>query len=419
MTSNTTEHLDTEEQRAFRLKARAYMAGRLPPRVPGQPYMDWDDKALVALDRRTERLLWEGGLAGITVPKEYGGLGLDRRFEEVFIEECVPYRLAWHTGNNYNIVLPTMLAHGTEAQKKQYIPKMLNGEHIWCQMTSEPSGGSDLFGLLTKAEKRGDKWVLNGSKVWTTGGLDSDMGLCLARTDPTVSKYAGLTMFLVPMKTPGLTAYPLTLNNRTKDFCQEYLDNVEVPLENVLGEVNGGWTVASTQLASERAATARGWYIGAGGTVPRQNLELSRKYVEYARELGVADDPCARQLIGEMFVLDAVGDLTPRRVAAAIRAGVMPPTAGAVASLASSTTGKKRTAAMSALAGPAGIVGPSNGGEPSVGMTRVWLHRIGGGTAEMLRNNIADRVLGLPREPATDKDVPFNQLRQNAAPKKK
>ena len=114
MTDMTTLDRDTDEERAFRLKARQWMAGRLPPRISGQPYMDWDDKELVAADRRTQRALWDGGLAGITVPKEYGGLGLGRRYETIFGEEAAPYRLAWHLGNNYNIVIPVMLAHASE-----------------------------------------------------------------------------------------------------------------------------------------------------------------------------------------------------------------------------------------------------------------------------------------------------------------
>jgi alkylation response protein AidB-like acyl-CoA dehydrogenase len=416
MASHTTEHLDTDEQKAFRLKARSWMAGRLPPRQPDEPEMDWENKALIALDRQTQRTLWDGGLAGITVPKAYGGLGLDARFADIFYEEAEPYRLAWHLGNNINIVLPTLLAHGNEAQKTRYIPGMLRGDHIWCQMTSEPSGGSDLFGLLTRAEKHGDKWLLNGSKVWTTGGADSDMGLCLARTDPTVPKHAGLTMFLVDMDQPGLSVNPLMLINRTKDFCQEFLDNVEAPDDHILGEVNGGWAVASTQLASERIAVGRGWHEGVRGAQPREHIELETAYIDQARDLGLAEDPYARQLVGEALVLAAVHQLTNRRIAAGLKAKTLPPTAGVVTGLLSALNHSRRTALLSALAGPAGVAGPHNEGDPRWGMERVTMHRIGGGTLEMQRNNVAERHLGLPREPSADRDTPFNQLRQNTIP---
>lgn len=416
MAHNTSEQHDTEEQRAFRLKARAWMAGRLPPRRAEEPHMDWEDKALIAVDRHSQRILWEGGLAGITVPVDYGGLGLSCRFEAIFSEEAEPFRLPWHFGNNPNIVLPVMLAHASEAQKQRYIPAMLRGDHIWCQMTSEPSGGSDLFGLITRAEKRGGNWVLNGSKIWTTGGADSDMGLCLARTDPAVPKHAGLTMFLVEMKAPGITTRPLTLVNGTKDFCQEFLDDVEVPEDHVVGEVGGGWTVATTQLAAERSAVARGWHIGVGAAVPREHIELATEPLELARALGVTQDMRARQIVGEVLALEALRELSARRAANGIASGTLPGTAGGVASLASSTFKGRVTALMSELAGPCGVTGEPDGGEPVQGMDRVWTHRIGGGTSEMLRNTISERHLGLPREPSADRDMPFNQLRQNIVP---
>ncbi|MDG2003313.1 MAG: acyl-CoA dehydrogenase family protein, partial [Novosphingobium sp.] len=261
----TTEHLDTDEQRAFRLKARENMAGKLPLRIPGQPANSFEDLELVALDRTIQKLLFDGGLGGyggVTVPIEYGGLGLDRRCEDIFFEEAEDYRLPWHYGNAVNIVLPCLLKHGTEAQKLKYIPKILSGEQLWAQLLSEPSGGSDLAGLLTRAEKRGDTWYLNGSKIWTSGGHASDMGLCLARTDPSVRKHAGLTMFLVDFNQPGMTVNPIRLVRGGADFCQEFLDDVEVPDGDVLGDVNDGWTVARTQLSSERAGMARGWHIG-------------------------------------------------------------------------------------------------------------------------------------------------------------
>jgi alkylation response protein AidB-like acyl-CoA dehydrogenase len=416
MAHNTSEQHDTEDQHAFRLKARAWMAGRLPPRRADEPHMDWENKELIAVDRRSQRILWDGGLAGITVPVEYGGLGLSRRFEFIFAEEAEAYRLPWHFGNNPNIVLPVLLGHASEAQKQHYIPSMLCGDHIWCQMTSEPSGGSDLFGLITRAEKRGDKWVLNGSKIWTTGGADSDMGLCLARTDATVPKHAGLTMFVVEMKTSGMTTRPLTLVNGTKDFCQEFLDDVELPEDHIIGEINGGWTVATTQLAAERSAVARGWHMGVGAAVPREHIELATEPLELARVLGLTQDKRARQIVGEVLALEALRELSAQRAANGIASGTLPATVGGVASLASSTYKARVTELMSELAGACGVTGEVDGGEPGQGMDRVWMHRIGGGTSEMLRNTISERHLGLPREPSVDRDMPFNQLRQNIVP---
>lgn len=412
----TTEHLDTGEQGVFRLKAREFMARNLPPRIPGQPANAFEDLELVALDRKIQRQLYDaglGGYAGITVPKEYGGLGLDRRFEEIFFEEAEPYRLPWHYGNAVNIVLPCLLKHGTEVQKKKYVPKILNGEHLWAQLLSEPSGGSDLAGVITRAVKHGDKWLLNGSKVWTSGGHVSDMGLCLARTDPTVRKHAGLTMFLVDMHQPGMTINQIRLVRGGADFCQEFMDDVEVPDEDVLGAVNDGWNVARTQLNAERAGMARGWHLGLRRAEASEHIEISSRYRRLARELDVERDSGARQLIGEAIVLDSIYDLTGKRIGAGMRNGTLPGTAGTVPSLMAARTSIKRTALMSALAGPAGVAGPPGVAASDIGMDRVTTHRIGGGTLEMQLNLVAERYLELPREPSFDRDVPFNQLKAN------
>ncbi len=414
-----TEHLDTDEQRAFRLRARDYLKVHLPPRRPDEAHMDWENKALVQKDRDIQRALWDGGLAGIMLPREYGGQGLDKRHSDIFYEEAEPYRLAWHFGNAFNIVLPVLLAHGNEFLKQTYIPAMLRGEHIWCQLLSEPSGGSDLAGVLTRAERRGDDWVLNGSKVWTTGGMESDMGMCLARTDWTVPKHAGLTMFAVNMKAPGMTITPLTLIRGNTDFCQEFMDDLVVPGDHVIGEVDGGWTTAGTQLASERAGMARGWHEGVAAAVEANEVELSPAYGAIARQAGVADDPHARQLIGEAFVLDAVHKLTTRRIANGMMRRSLPMTAGGVSSLMAARVDARRTALLSELAGPMGVAverggdGPDIG--PDIGLARVTTHRIGGGTTEMQLNSVSERYLGLPREPDASRDLPFNQLRHNAA----
>jgi len=408
------EKVETQEQREFRSKAREWMKGRLPPRRAEEAAMDWDNKALVARDREIQRTLWEGGLAGITLPKAYGGLGLDKKFEDIFYEEAEPYRLPWHFGNAFNVVVPTLLAHASEALKAHYLPLILRGEHIWSQLLSEPSGGSDLAGLVTKAELRGDKWILNGSKIWTTGGLDCDMGICLARTDATVPKHAGLTMFVVNMRAKGMTIAPLKLIRGNTDFCQEFLDDVEVPSDHVVGNVNDGWTVAGTQLAAERAGMARGWHMGMKAAVESAEIKPSQDYIDLARTLNLSNDNYARQLIGEAFVIDAVHKLTTRRVAIGMRNGNLPPTAGGISSLMAARTDVRRTALMSALTGPAGVAVPPGGDGPVWGMSRVCTHRIGGGTTEMQLNSVSERFLGLPKEPSNDNAVPFNQRKTSA-----
>ncbi len=410
-----TEHLDTDEQRAFRLKAREWMAGRMPPRDPQEEPCDLGDGDQIAKDRRSQRILWDGGLAGITVPATYGGQGLDKRFEDIFLEEAEPYRLPWVFGNAFNIVLPDLLAHGSEHLKTLYIPAMLRGEHMWCQLLSEPSGGSDLFGLLTRAEKRGDKWVINGSKVWTSGGHFCDYGICLARTDPAVPKHQGLTMFIVDMRAPGVTINPIQLVRGGSHFCQEFFDDVEIPEDHVVGEVNGGWTVAQTHLAQERISMARGWHIGLRTPAKAETIEVQTSYLDTARQLGLEKDRHARALIGEAIAIDAVYAMTTARVGKGIRSGALPPTSGALSSLMAANTAVRRTALLSELVGPAGVAVLPGEEEPVIGMDRVCTHRIGGGTTEMQRNIISERHLELPREPSLDRNLPFNQLKHNSS----
>lgn len=228
-------------------------------------------------------------------------------------------------------------------------------------------------------------------------------------------KHAGLTMFLVNMHAPGMTINPIRLVRGGSDFCQEFLDDVAVPDEDRVGEVNDGWTVAQTQLNAERAGMAKGWHAGLRPAAVAEHLTLPQSYVKLARQLGRANDPAARELVGEAFVIDAVYNLTGRRIAAGTRNGRLPPTAGMVSSLLVARTDARRTALLSALAGPAGVARPAGSVGREIGMERVTTHRIGGGTLEMQLNLVSERHLGLPREPGFDRDVPFNQIRTNAA----
>ena len=319
-------------------------------------------------------------------------------------------------GNAFNVVLPTLLAHATEELKHEFIPRILNGETIWCQFLSEPSGGSDLAGLLTRAERDGDTWRINGAKIWTTGGNYSDYAICLARTNPEVPKHAGLTMFIVPMNTPGITVVPLQLVDGTADFCQEFLDDVVIPAANVIGEVDNGWRVATTLMVNERTAVGRGWSLGGRtGESEDRGIELNDDLLELARQCGRADDTHVRALVGEAWVLHAVQAQTVKRVSAAIRSGDLPGYAAAILKAMSGVTGPRLGEIGVEVAGTRAAAWAP--GQPSRwGHHRLSSHGIGGGTTEMQRNAIAERLLGLPREPSADRELPFNQLRQNTVP---
>jgi len=399
----------------FRKKVRDWLAGHVPEKTPDERFLQWDDEG-VARDRAIQRALWEGGIAGVNVPTEYGGLGLSLEHWQVFREEAGPYRMPESFGNAFNVVLPTLLAHGNEELKLEYIPRILKGETIWCQFLSEPSGGSDLAGLLTRAERDGDVWRLNGAKIWTTGGNYSDYAICLARTNPEVPKHAGLTMFIVPMDTPGITVVPLQLVDGTADFCQEFIDDVVIPAGNVIGEVDDGWRVATTLMVNERTAVGRGWSLGGRtGESEDRGVELNGELLELARQRGRADDPQIRALVGEAWVLQAVQAQTVKRVSAAIRSGDLPGYAAAILKAMSGVTGPRLGEVEVEVAGTRAAAWDPDRPSRS-GFRRLSSHGIGGGTTEMQRNAIAERLLGLPREPSADRELPFNQLRQNTVP---
>jgi alkylation response protein AidB-like acyl-CoA dehydrogenase len=399
----------------FRVKAKAWLAVHVPPKTPGEPFLQWDDEG-VARDRAIQRSLWEGGIAGVTVPGEYGGLGLGPDHQQAFREEAADYRMPEAFGNAFNVVIPTMLAHAGDALKRRFIPRILRGEDIWCQFLSEPSGGSDLAGLLTRAERDGDTWRINGAKIWTTGGNYSDYAICLARTDPEVPKHAGLTMFIIPVHTSGVTVSPLRLLDGSADFCQEFLDDVVIPADHVIGEVNDGWRVATTLMVNERTAVGRGWSLGGRrGESQDRGIELDTQLLELARAVGRDRDPHVRVLIGERWVLMAVQAQTVTRVSAAMRAGELPGHAAAVLKAMSGVAGERTGEIDLEVAGARAAAWPPGPASPW-GVHRLSSHGIGGGTTEMQRNAIAERLLGLPREPSNDRELPFSQLRHNTVP---
>jgi alkylation response protein AidB-like acyl-CoA dehydrogenase len=207
-----------------------------------------------------QRKLFDAGFAGIEVPTEYGGQGRTLAEAQAFRQEMAKYEIDTGVFSvGLAMVVPTVLAHGTEEQKRQHVPALLRGDHVWCQLFSEPGAGSDLAGLTTRAERDGDVWVVNGQKVWNSFAHIADWGILLARTDWDVPKHRGITYFLVDMTTPGVEARPLRQITGVAHFNETFLTDVHIPAANVLGEVNGGWGVTQTTLMAERML------IGGGG----------------------------------------------------------------------------------------------------------------------------------------------------------
>ena len=412
-----------EDVETFRLRARQWLAAtmpRLPEGVDNRQLVEQDEMGEEA--RRLQRLLFDGGFAGICFPREYAGLGLTRAHQRAFTQESFPYRMpTLFNVPTLSILAPTLLDFGTEEQKKRHLPAILRGDELWVQFLSEPSGGSDLAGLVMQATRDGDVFVMNGSKIWSSGAFRSDYAMCLARTDPHVPKHQGLTMFIVKIHQPGIEVQRIKMVNGLAEFCQEFFDDVAIPAENVIGQVNDGWTVASRLLFHERDAVGGGSpYVSGVVAGNADNGGQRTDLADLARATGQADDPLVRQLVAEARVNDRVQQQLTDRVTSGIRTGALPNPAGALPRLFAATKNERHFDIGLEIAGSAS--GAWVAGDPAGLWGELYLIRqgasLGGGSSEMSRNIISERVLGMPREYAADRDRPFDEVRHNRSPQK-
>jgi alkylation response protein AidB-like acyl-CoA dehydrogenase len=409
----THEIADVE---SFRLRAREWLAAHMPRLAPGdsgtlEGGID-DDRWPRA--RELQRLLWEGGFAGICYPREYGGLGLTLEHQRAFNEECAGYEMPLVLNTpTFSICAPVVLDMGNEEQKRQHLPAVIRGDEVMVQFLSEPRGGSDLAGLTTRATRDGDVFILNGSKIWSSGAYAADWALCLARTDWEAPKHRGLTMFLLKVHQPGVDIKRIKQVDGNNEFCQEFFDDVVVPAANVVGEVNGGWAVASRQLFHERNAVGGGSpYVSGGGGPPRR-APRTGTLIDMARDVGQADDPRVRELVAEAHTISRVQRQLITRVTDGMRTGQLPPPAANIMRLFS---GESVTRQAEIGVEIMGSHAAASADPRLLEYGRSFLMRqggsLGGGSTEMARNAISERVLGMPREHATDRDVPFSQVRQ-------
>jgi alkylation response protein AidB-like acyl-CoA dehydrogenase len=298
---------------------------------------------------------------------------------------------------------PTILELGTEAQKQRYLPPMLRGEEIWCQLFSEPGAGSDVASLQTSAVRDGDEWVLNGQKVWTSGAQHSHFGAIIARTDPTVPKHNGITMFIVDMHAPGVTVRPLKVATGASPFNEVFFDNVRLPADAVINKVNNGWAAAVVMLRNER--------VTIGTAAPARTSPLAYDSLsKLAATLGRDDQGTARALAG-LYARERASGLFGQVLREEAMSGRDPGARGSEAKLAGAVLGLH--AAEVAL----GVLGPAAAGSTSEDVRTVITAIIGvpagsiaGGSNEIQRNIIGERVLGLPKDPGVDRSIPFNQL---------
>ncbi len=397
---------DTPEEAAFRSEARAWLEAHAEPRRPdARPSLAAaNDEGHVERCRSWQRSLYDGGWAGITWPKANGGRGGTPNEARIFAQEQLKFDVS--TGIfavAVGMVGPTLIAHGTPEQQERYLDPMLRGDEIWCQLFSEPGAGSDLAGLRTRAVRDGDTWIVNGQKVWTSGAHNSDVAILLARTDPDATKHAGITYFLVDMATPGIDVRPLRQITGHAHFNEVFLTDVAIPAENVVGEVDGGWGVAVTTMANERSL------IGGGGTSTGVD-----QLVDLARSFGRTGDPGVRQELARAYTRLRLLEFLGYRAQTALSQGRMPGPEASVMKLAISNHVEQTGDLLMALEGPFATFYGADAPRDQLAQYQFlgqWSMRIGGGTDQVQRNVIGERVLGLPREARADKDVPFKDLR--------
>lgn len=398
----------------FRLRAREWLAATMP-RVADAPELE--DEAAWQRTRELQGILYDGGFAGICYPKEYGGQGLDVEYQRVFTEETAGYEMPLMLNvPSLSINVPTILDCGTEEQKQEHVRGGISGKGIYVQFLSEPSGGSNLAGVITKADRDGSSWVLNGSKIWSSFGYAADYGMCLARTDWDAPKHRGLTMFIVKIKQPGVELRRIEMTNGSREFCQEFFDDLVLPESAVLGEVNDGWTVATRLMYHERLTIGGGSPYVSGGNIGTGSPNRPKgTLIDLARSLGVEREDWVRDRIAGSDVLEVVGTHLSGHIAEEATAGRLAP--GGAVSLSRLFHAEAQQFEHDAGFEIAGSVGVTHGGDSLAGQwSKNYLSRqgtsLGGGSTEMSRNMAAERLLMMPREAMPDKDIPFRDVKQ-------
>jgi alkylation response protein AidB-like acyl-CoA dehydrogenase len=412
-----------EDLESFRLRARGWLTATMPriDDLDGAAHGSRYTEEGWARARELQRILFEGGFAGLCFPKEYGGQGLTPAHQRVFNEESVGYEMPLVLNTpTLSICAATILDFGTEEQKRKHLPAVLRGDEMLVQFLSEPRGGSDLAGAITRATRDGDVFILSGSKIWSSAAYTADYGLCLARTDWEAPKHRGLTLFLVKVHQPGVEVRRIKQVTGNMEFCQEFFDDVPIPASDVLGEINGGWAVASRLLLHERTAVGGGSPYVSGPPEAGRTIGNELDLVRMARAAGKVDDPVVREMLAETHILSRVAGQLAARVTEGVRTGQLADSAASLLRLFTATRGERHTQIGMEIAGPRTVAWPEAEYEQGGAFGVQFLFRqalsLGGGSSEMARNLISERLLGMPREYAADRDVPFSQVRQSRPP---
>lgn len=385
----------TEHETTFRDNLRQWLDNNLPQGWGETVFEPVDMHEKVAFLKDWSRKLYEAGYAGLNWPKAYGGAGASLMEQVIFNEEIARYKAPTpYNGIAIGMVGPTLIEVGTEEQKARYLSKMLNCEEIWCQGYSEPGSGSDLASLQTRAVLDGDAFVVNGQKVWTSYAHDAAFCFLLARTDPDVPKHKGLSCFIVDMKSPGISVRPLKQITGEAEFNEVFFENVRVPRENLVGELNNGWMVGIGLLMHERATTS---------ILYQANVQvLVRDLMALAKKRGRGDDPVIRQRVAQLCIeSEAIKHFGYRNLTKRLR-GLPPGPEGSAHRLGLTLLTQRAQELAMELQGPYsqlmhGSAHAIQDGAWEFSFLRSRSATIAAGTAEIQRNIIAERVLGLPK----------------------
>lgn len=393
---------DTPEEAAFRAEARAWLDAHAHRRDSHEGKTADHTRDLAGhmqACRDWQRVLYDNNWAGITWPKQYGGRGASAIQSAIFAEEMSQFDVA--TGAfavSIGMVGPTLIAHGTPEQQQQHLAPILKGEEVWCQLFSEPGSGSDLASLGTRAVRDGDDWVVNGQKVWTSFGQFADYAILLARTDVELPKHAGITYFILDMKSPGIDVRPITQITGVQHFNETFLTDVRIPHTNIIGDINAGWKGAQTTLMNERS------HIGSGGTWSVDQL------IQLAQQRGLSGDLNIRQGLAQAHARAETLRYMGFRMRTAMSQMRMPGPEALTLKLAYANHWRLTAELATEILGAGAMLWADDApednqwGQHLLGQFAI---RIGGGTDEIQHNIIAERGLGLPREPQLDKDLPW------------
>ncbi|WP_088181920.1 acyl-CoA dehydrogenase family protein [Sphingobium sp. Z007] len=396
---------DTPQEALFRQEARQWLAANAPAFEKSEGISEAQE---VALGKAWQKRLSEGGYAGILLPRQYGGRGATIAEATVFGEEESKYHLAKeaYIGIGLGMALPVIFKHGTPEQIEKFAGPTLRGEMTWCQLFSEPSAGSDLAAVRTRAVRDGNDYVVNGQKVWSSWAHHSDWGILIVRTDPGLPKHKGLTFFVVDMKTPGIEVRPIRQISGASDFNETFLTDVRIPEYCRIGAEGEGWACAMTVLMGERLNQGS---EGNGGGI----ADLIQYAADTPRAEGTAlDSSATRTALACAYAEEQAERYFQARLRTMVSRGENPGALASMVKLAYTNRYQKTSGLALEMRGPAGLVAEEGSDTARIQGDYIWSTalRVAGGADEVLRNQIAERVLGMPGEMRADKNIPFDQL---------